>query len=174
MASNAENVSIWWRHHFVGNSIRYIHIFYLFLTLHDDVIKWKNFRRYWSFVRGIYHTKSNDTELWCFLWSPPEQTVENKQSRRRWFETPWRSLWRHWHEVIQIFPHGGQGDVNPVKPREWLLMAWRRRGAGHQQLWYGPHLHTRVLARKELRKSLIRVSARKVLIKRYIFVFIHV
>ena len=45
---------------------------------HDDVIKWKHFPRYWSFVRGIHRsrwipsTKASDAELWCFLWSTPE------------------------------------------------------------------------------------------------------
>ena len=49
---------------------------------HDDVIKWKHFPRYWPFVRGIHrsrwlpHTKASDAELWCFLWSGHEQTVE--------------------------------------------------------------------------------------------------
>ena len=49
---------------------------------HDDVIKWKHFPRYWSFVRGIHRfrwipcTKASDAELWCFLWSAREQTVE--------------------------------------------------------------------------------------------------
>ena len=42
------------------------------LGLHDDVIKWKHFPRYWPFVRGIHHTKASDTELSCFLWSAPE------------------------------------------------------------------------------------------------------
>ena len=37
---------------------------------------------YWPFVRGITHhreiplTKASDAELWYFLWSAPEQTVE--------------------------------------------------------------------------------------------------
>ena len=45
---------------------------------HDDVIKWKNFPRYWPFVREIHrsrwipHTKASDAELWCLLWSAPE------------------------------------------------------------------------------------------------------
>ena len=45
---------------------------------HDDVIKWKHFPRYWSFVREfsvsrwIPRTKASDAELWCFLWSAPE------------------------------------------------------------------------------------------------------
>ena len=46
----------------------------------DDVIKWKQFPRYWplcgEFIsqRQIPLTKA--IELWCFLWSAPEQTVE--------------------------------------------------------------------------------------------------
>ena len=34
---------------------------------HDDVIKWKHF---------IPLTKASDVELWCFIWSAPEQTAE--------------------------------------------------------------------------------------------------
>ena len=60
---------------------------------HDDVVKWKHFPRYWPFVRGI----NRSPELWCFLWFAPEQTV-CKQSRRRWFDTPSRSLWHHCNE----------------------------------------------------------------------------
>ena len=37
---------------------------------------------------------TGDAEIWCFLRSPPEQRL-SKQSRRRRFETPSRSLWRH-------------------------------------------------------------------------------
>ena len=50
------------------------------VAFHDDVIKWKHFPRYWPFVRGIHRwiplTKASDEKLWCFRWSPPEQTVE--------------------------------------------------------------------------------------------------
>ena len=62
---------------------------------HDDVIKWEHFPRYCPLCgEFIGHwwiplTKASDAELWCFLWSI------SKQSRRRWFETPSRSLWRH-------------------------------------------------------------------------------
>ena len=41
--------------------------------------------------RWIPLTKANDARLWCFLWSSPDQQL-SKQSRRRWFETPSRSL----------------------------------------------------------------------------------
>ena len=51
-----------------------------FLIGDDDVIKWKHFPRYWTFVQGIFrwpaHTKASDAELWCFLWSAPEPTLE--------------------------------------------------------------------------------------------------
>ena len=45
---------------------------------HDDVIKWKQFPRYWPFVweftghRWIPRTKASDAELGCFLWSASE------------------------------------------------------------------------------------------------------
>ena len=48
------------------------------ITLHDDVIKWKHFPRYWPFVRGIHQsrwiprTKASDAERWCFLSSASE------------------------------------------------------------------------------------------------------
>ena len=48
---------------------------------HDDVIKW-HFPRYWPFLRGIHRprwiprTKASNAELWCFLWSASEKTVE--------------------------------------------------------------------------------------------------
>ena len=51
--------------------------------------------------RRILIIKVRDAELWCFLWSAPEQTVE-PSSRRQWFETPLRSLWRRCN-VGQVF-----------------------------------------------------------------------
>ena len=45
--------------------------------IHDDVIKWKHFRRYWPFVWGIHWPpvnsphKAGDAELFMFLWSAP-------------------------------------------------------------------------------------------------------
>ena len=54
---------------------------YLRLTtirIHDDVIKWNNFPRYWPFVRGIHRSPVNSPHkgqccgIWCFLWYAPE------------------------------------------------------------------------------------------------------
>ena len=43
--------------------------------------------------RMIPLTQASDAEFWCFLWS--EKKVVLLFTRHRWFETPWRSLWRH-------------------------------------------------------------------------------
>ena len=51
--------------------------------------------------RLIPLTKASDAELWCCLWSVPEQT--DKQSRRWWFETPLGSLWRHCCNNLRVF-----------------------------------------------------------------------
>ena len=47
--------------------------------IHDDVMKWKHFPRYWPFVWGIHRSPANSphkgqsrVELWCFLCSVPE------------------------------------------------------------------------------------------------------
>ena len=70
------------------------------VMLHDDVIKWRHFPRYWPFVRGIHRsrwiprTKASDAELWCFL----DLRLNNRLSKQPWgwwFETPSWSLWRH-------------------------------------------------------------------------------
>ena len=52
--------------------------------------------------RWIPLTRASDAELWCFLWSACEQNVNSKQSWRRWFETPLRSLIRHCNELTDV------------------------------------------------------------------------
>ena len=69
--------------------------------VHDDVIKWNHFSRYWPFVRGIHRSPVNSPHkgqwrralmfsLICAL-----NKRMGKQSWGWWFETPSRSLWRH-------------------------------------------------------------------------------
>ena len=61
-----------------------------------------NIFRVTGLFRGIHRSpvdtlaKAIDAELWCFLWSAPEQTVEQTMIRR-WFEPPSRSLWRRYN-----------------------------------------------------------------------------
>ena len=67
---------------------------------YDDVIKWKHLSRYWLFVRGIHRplVDSPHKGQWRsfdVLFDLRQNKRLNKLSRRRWFETPLRSLWRH-------------------------------------------------------------------------------
>ena len=72
---------------------------------HDDVIKWKHFPHYWSFVREIHRSPVNSPRkgqwrgalmfsLICAL-----NKRLSKQSWGWWFETPSRSLWRHCNDL---------------------------------------------------------------------------
>ena len=73
MASSAENISIWWRHHegcwpnvccnscvasFKCRSFTYTEPR---LGHHDDVIWWKHIPRYWPFVWGIHRSPVNSS-----------------------------------------------------------------------------------------------------------------
>ena len=65
--------------------------------VHDDVIKWKHFPRYWPFVRGIHRwiprTKASDAELWCFLCSA------------------WINGWVNYHEAGDLRRHRARYEV---------------------------------------------------------------
>ena len=73
--------------------------------LHDDVIKWKHFPRYWPFVRGIPRSPVNSPHngqwrgalMFSLTWAWIKRL--RKQSWGWWFETPSRSLWRHSDEI---------------------------------------------------------------------------
>ena len=72
-----------------------------FQWAHDALQWWLHqmvhFPRYWSTGhRWVPLKKASDAELWCFLLHLNKQLSKN--SRRRWFETPSRSLWRHCNE----------------------------------------------------------------------------
>ena len=66
--------------------------------------------------RWIPLTKASGVELWCFLWSVPEQTV-SKQSRWYWFETPSCLLWHHCnvsYTALQWYPNERDGVSNAI------------------------------------------------------------
>ena len=68
--------------------------------VHDDVIKWKHFPRYWPFVRGIHRSPVNSPHKgqWrgalMFFYLHLNKRLR-KQSWGWWFETLSRPLWRH-------------------------------------------------------------------------------
>ena len=66
-ASNAEKASIWWRYHQFAkfnfqrlpSMVRISHFLFCIIRDHDNVIKWKHFRRCWSFVQEIHRWPVN-------------------------------------------------------------------------------------------------------------------
>ena len=68
---------------------------------HDFVIKWKNFPRYWPFVRGIHRSPVNSPHKGQWRWALVFSLIcalNKRLSKQSWgwrFETPRCSLWRH-------------------------------------------------------------------------------
>ena len=86
-----------------------------------------------AFVRGIHRwlrgiplTQTSDAELWCFFDLRLNKRF-NKQSRRRWFETLSRSLWRH----CNVVPNSD--------PMTWAAVGsfGIQRGVTFAQFWIG-------------------------------------
>ena len=86
--------------HFLSLSLQHS-----FSFIHDDVIKWKHFPRYWPFVRGIHRSSVNYPHkgqwhgalLFSLICALHKRL--SKQSWGWWFETPSRSLWRYFNEL---------------------------------------------------------------------------
>ena len=83
-----------------GVGVHCLHPSTIVTSSHDDVIEWKYFRvtghlcGEFTSLRWIPHTKASDTELWCFLWSAPNEQL-SKHSWGWWLETTSSPLWRH-------------------------------------------------------------------------------
>ena len=72
--------------------------------LHDDIIKWKHFPRYWPFVRRIQrspvnfpHKGQSRGDLMFFFYQRLNKRL-SKQSWGWWLETLSHLLWRHRNE----------------------------------------------------------------------------
>ena len=71
-------------------------------------MKWKHFPRYWPFVLGNPRSPVNSPHKgqWRGALIFPLVRLNKrlgKQSRRRWFETPSHSVWRHYNVAIIPF-----------------------------------------------------------------------
>ena len=80
--------------------MRYTYGMTMVNRLHDDVIKWKHFLRYWPFVRGIHRSQVNSLHKgqWrgALMFSLLGLNKRlSKQSWGWWFETLSSPLWRH-------------------------------------------------------------------------------
>ena len=79
----------------------------LISSVNDDVIKWKHFPRYWSFVRGIHRSPANfpHKSQWrgalTFFFDLRLNKRLSKQSWGWWFKTP-SSNWRHCNAYLDF------------------------------------------------------------------------
>ena len=77
---------------------------------HEGVIKWKHFLSYWLFVRGSHQSPVDSPHKgqWrgVLMFSLMYDWRNNwaKWLRHQWFETPWRSLWRHCNAELHAWP----------------------------------------------------------------------
>ena len=96
--------------------------------MHDDVIKWKHFTRYWSFVRGIHRSPDDSPHkshwrgalifsLIC-AWTNGWANKGNAGDLRRHV----RSLWRHCN-VVEIMGCRLFG-VNSYLNKCWIIVKW--------------------------------------------------
>ena len=114
---------------------------------HDDVIKWKHFPHYWRLVRGIHRSLANSPhkgQSYGALMFPLFCALNKRLSRQSWgwwFETPSRSLWRHynevrlnhiWSKVWEPCKHGKWHDfTKPYTKIHWIIIdtVWCRYNA---------------------------------------------
>ena len=74
--------------------IQRIYLVFKYRQIHNEVIRWKHFPRYWPFVRGIHRSPVDSPHKgqWRGAFDLPLNKRLSKQSRRLWFETQSRSL----------------------------------------------------------------------------------
>ena len=74
--------------------------------------------------RWIPLTKASDAELWCFLWSSPEQTVEQT------IETPWDSRRHRAHYDVTVMCY-------PLSLKTWMVLTVKLPHETYRCQW--PH-----------------------------------
>ena len=88
---------------------------YIYIScFHEDVIKWKHVPRHWLLCgeftgdcgefTGEFPSHRPVTRSFDVFFDLRLNKRLSKQSRRRWFGTPSRSLWRHWNVVPNSDP----------------------------------------------------------------------
>ena len=124
------------RQRYIDNQFVYVWCFFLtaqrypFVNqchfAHDDLIKWKHFPRYWLFVwenspvTGEFPSQRTVTRGFDVFFDLRLNKRLSKQSRRRWFETPSRSLRRHCNDDFPF--HISNSLTNSL----WWV--WNKRG----------------------------------------------
>ena len=106
--------------------------------LHDDVIKWKHFPRYWTFVlvTGELPTQRPVMRSFDVFFHLRQNKVFSKQWWGWWFETPSHSLWHHCNVTPQ---KDGESITPQYSVQATGLDAWASRVKCPAQ--FVSHLH---------------------------------
>ena len=103
------------------------------LCIHDDVIKLKHFPCYWPVVCGIPRSPVNSPHK-CqgrgplvFFYLRLNKRL-SEQSRRRWFETPSCSLWRHYNVKLITAVAYNHGINQTPSLEENSALQWGHNG----------------------------------------------
>ena len=91
------DLTIWWMTLKIIGQLSYIKP--SLVHHHDDIIKWKNFPRYWPFVRGIHRSVTRNFDVFFDLRL---NKGLSKLSWGWWSETPSSSLWRHRNDLSHL------------------------------------------------------------------------
>ena len=86
--------------------------------LHDDVMKWKHFPRYWPFVRGIHRSPVNSTHKGQWRGALMFSLI-----------CVWINGWVNNREAGDLRRHGAHYDVIVMWNRTWHLDTWPPTGA---------------------------------------------
>ena len=106
----------------------------VFDRVHDNAIKWKHFLCYFSLcegnppVPGGFPSQRPVTRSFDVFFDLHLNQRLSKQSRRWWFETPSRSLWRHCNGMSAIFAWyiSFQSIMTLLSPSSLALSAWQQ------------------------------------------------
>ena len=94
------------------------------VSIHDDIIKWKHFPRYWRFVRGIHRWPVNSPHKgqWCWALMFFVMCV-------------WINSWVNNHEAGDFRCHHAHYDVTVMRKSMLLVKLQKRRVAMYLILW---------------------------------------
>ena len=114
------------------------------LCSNDDVIKWKYFRRYWSFVLGIHRSPG----AWKYTWLPPCILLHGLHTAEH-IGIIMTSKWGRWRlksPASRLFTQAfiqAQTKENIKAPRHWPLWsefpAQRASNAENVSIWWRHH-----------------------------------
>ena len=148
---------------------------------YDDVIKWKHFPRYWPFVgrnppvTGGFPPHRPVTRSFYVCFELRFNKRFGKRSRRRWFDTPSHSLWRHCNGDIsctcidaKYTAYATSGD-NIHEAYHWhsrvtsqcsaIALQWRHNGRGGVSNHQSPDcLFNRLFRRRSKKTSKLCVT----------------